>query len=65
MNFTDLIKYLERIERPKKPESKAKKYNKSKATQEDILRLREMINDENYMSNAIGKIADELSEGLL
>ena len=43
----------------------ATKHKKGKASHEDILRYREMLNDENYMNSAIERIADKLSEELL
>jgi len=48
----------------RKRKKKTHKYNKSDATDEKIIKLRQMINDENYLNVAINTIADNFTKGL-
>lgn len=48
---------------PPKPKIK-RRYNTNKTSDADILKLREKINDENYLDNAIENLADNFTKGL-
>jgi len=60
MKFDDLLFCLDKTQMPRK-----RRYNKSETTQEDIMKLREKINDENYLNNAIENMAYEMSGVLI
>jgi len=65
MNFNDLLYYLERTKKPKKARiKKMKSYNRGELTEEEIMKYRQMVNDENYISQAIGNMAGILTERL-
>jgi hypothetical protein len=66
MNFNKLLNYIyfERTKKPRKARVKAKKYNTGKLSEEEILMYRQLVNDENFMNEAIQKTAEKLTEVL-
>lgn len=43
---------------------KIRRNNTKKSSDEEILKYRQMMNDENYLNNAIGEIADRFTKSL-
>jgi len=60
----DLICYLEHTAKPQRARAKAKKYNTGTLSEDEIMKYRQMVNDENYVNNAIGNMAGILTERL-
>jgi len=70
MKFEELLCYLERTTKPRrgrptgKP-AKVKKLMQGGLTEEQIEKYRQKLNDQNYMSNAIEKIADKVLKNVV
>jgi len=65
MNFSDLLYSLERSEKPGKARvKKAGKGYTGKLSEEEIMKYRQMLKDENYMNKAVKKTAEIIAEAL-